>query len=127
LPLSLKVNILSPMSNPAYKKMNGSSWITKERRLAIYLRDGFTCQSCERDMRNAAPAEVQLDHLVCRINGGSNDSSNLVLICRSCNSRRGATRWTKFYSQERVKVIRNTVRRKLNMALAKELVGKKAA
>lgn len=28
-----------------------SSWIRKERRLAIYIRDSFCCQYCGRDLR----------------------------------------------------------------------------
>lgn len=40
-----------------------SSWITRERRLAIYLRDAFVCQYCGRDLAAAKPAEMGLDHL----------------------------------------------------------------
>lgn len=109
------------------KAWQGSKWITKTRRLAIYLRDEFTCQSCGRDLHGAKAAEVQLDHLVCRSKGGSNESTNLVTICRSCNSQRQVIRWTVFYGAENVKRINNLRRRKLNMDLARELTAAKAA
>jgi 5-methylcytosine-specific restriction endonuclease McrA len=66
-----------------------SKWISKERRLALYLRDSFTCQYCGTDLRGADPQTITLDHLKCRCYGGTHDSSNLVVACRSCNSSRG--------------------------------------
>jgi 5-methylcytosine-specific restriction endonuclease McrA len=42
----------------------GSKWITKKRRLAIYLRDRFACQYCGQDLHDATPRQVTLDHLV---------------------------------------------------------------
>ena len=118
---------MAKMKVAGYKKMNGSSWITKTRRLAIYLRDGFCCQSCGRDLMTAKPAEVQLDHLKCRSHGGGNESTNLVTTCRSCNSSRGDKQWTKFYGTENVTRIRKIVRRKLNVKLARELVSERKA
>ena len=65
---------------------HGMNWIRQERRLAIYIRDGFTCVYCTRDLRDVAPGELTLDHLMPRERGGGNESTNLVTACRACNS-----------------------------------------
>ena len=36
----------------ARKKNQGSKWITKQKRYAIYFRDGFKCIFCERGLHN---------------------------------------------------------------------------
>lgn len=61
---------------------NGSSWIRKEKRLAIYSRDGFACVYCGTIHR------LSLDHLQAREVGGTHDAVNLVTACVSCNSAR---------------------------------------
>lgn len=65
-----------------------SQWITNERRLAIYLRDSFTCVWCLDSLCHAAAEEITLDHIIPRSKGGSHDSFNLVTSCRRCNSSR---------------------------------------
>jgi hypothetical protein len=72
------------------KAGQGGKWIRPERRLAILVRDGFTCMYCGRNLKDAPPAEVTLDHLVPCSKGGTNQSDNLVCACRSCNSSRGS-------------------------------------
>lgn len=100
-----------------------SSWCAKPTRLAIYIRDGFCCQYCGRNLRDAAPRELTLDHLKCREDGGSNAPTNLVLACLKCNSARSnRTVWYKYATGGAVERIRRTVRRKLNRELAKALI-----
>ena len=70
-------------------KWYGGKWIRPAKRFAIYLRDRFTCVHCRRDLRDAEPAEITLDHVTPWIDGGSNEATNLVTSCRSCNSSRG--------------------------------------
>lgn len=98
-----------------------SKWITRTRRLAIYIRDGFACQYCGRDLRGAEPREVTLDHLQPQCRGGSHAASNLVTACGRCNyGRKEQTWWT--YAPAGAKVrIQRTRRRRLNMALARAL------
>lgn len=67
----------------------GSKWIRPERRLGIYMRDKFTCLYCGRDCSQMAAAEFGLDHLIPCSKGGTNENTNLVTACRSCNSSRG--------------------------------------
>lgn len=64
-------------------------WIRPVKRLAIYLRDGFVCVYCGRDLTHAHAHDVTLDHLEPRSNGGDNHESNLVTACKSCNCARG--------------------------------------
>lgn len=68
----------------------GMNWIRRRKRLAIYIRDGFRCAYCLLDLRDAGPAEIQLDHLIPRSAGGDNGATNLITACRTCNSSRGA-------------------------------------
>lgn len=65
----------------------GGQWIRPLKRLAIYLRDRFTCQWCGRDLA-AAPGQLTLDHWRSRAAGGSNEHTNLLTSCHTCNSRR---------------------------------------
>ena len=69
-------------------KWQGSKWITKVRRLAIYVRDGLACVYCGASVEDGA--QLSLDHLKCDVKGGGNESTNLVTCCSRCNSSRGA-------------------------------------
>jgi 5-methylcytosine-specific restriction endonuclease McrA len=107
-------------------KLNGSKWITRERRLAIYMRDEFTCLYCGRDLHGADPKEVTLDHLTCRTNGGGNETHNLVTACRSCNSARGSKSWHEYATGGARDRITLTVILPVNIALAKSIIAGKA-
>jgi 5-methylcytosine-specific restriction endonuclease McrA len=69
------------------RKWNGSNWIRKERRLAIYLRDGLACVYCGASVEDGAT--LSLDHVRPHSKDGGTASSNLVTCCRKCNSSRG--------------------------------------
>lgn len=79
-----------PSLTPDGRRLNGkgSKWIQPLRRLAIYLRDGFTCAYCGKDLHNVAPAARHLDHLEPKVNGANHASENLITACGKCNSRR---------------------------------------
>ena len=113
-----------PSLKPNGKRLNGkgSGWISKTLRLAIYLRDGFLCQYCGRDLHSANPREVSLDHLKCQTNGGSHEPKNLVTACISCNSRRQHTPWRQYAPAGAVERILKTVRRAPNVKLAKAIL-----
>ena len=93
--------------------MNGGKWITAQKRLALNLRDNFTCVYCLKNLHGADPRDVTLDHLVCRVDGGSNHESNLVTACRSCNSKRQDLPLSKFASVETRQMIRRNCKRNL--------------
>lgn len=88
-------------------------WIRPEKRLAIYLRDGFRCVYCGCDLHGADPRDLNLDHVKPKCEGGTNEANNLVTACRSCNSSRQDTPVSRFASDEARKVIRRNLRRSL--------------
>lgn len=56
-------------------------------RFAVLERDHFTCLYCGR-----RPPEVvlEVDHVLARANGGTDDGTNLVTACRDCNGGKSA-------------------------------------
>lgn len=64
--------------------MSGS-WITQERRQAIYRRDDRRCIYCCTP-EGTGLAALTLDHITPRELGGGNETANLVTACLSCNS-----------------------------------------
>lgn len=66
---------------------HGMNWIRKERRLAIYIRDGFACAYCGAAVEDGA--KLTLDHLTPHSHEGTNEATNLVTCCHKCNSSRG--------------------------------------
>lgn len=104
-----------PSLKPNGKRLNGkgSKWIQPVRRLAIYLRDGFLCQYCGRDLHSASRRDVTLDHLKPQCRGGGHESSNLVTACLTCNSRRQHKTWYKFCAPGAVERILKNRRKSL--------------
>lgn len=102
----------------------GSKWIRKERRLAIYLRDRFLCLYCLRDLHDADPRDITLDHVKPGHFAGNHHESNLICCCRACNSSRQDIPLTRFAGPETVKHIRRNCRRSLKpyLKLAKAIL-----
>ena len=65
----------------------GSKWIRRDKRLAIYLRDGMACVYCGATVEDGT--QLALDHLRPHSKGGTNHETNLVTCCGRCNSSRG--------------------------------------
>jgi 5-methylcytosine-specific restriction endonuclease McrA len=59
----------------------------------IYERDHYTCQYCgwsgASDFEKWFIANFSVDHIKPRSAGGTDDDSNLVLACHSCNLYKG--------------------------------------
>jgi 5-methylcytosine-specific restriction endonuclease McrA len=72
-----------PRSPTGGNRGNGGKWIWPRTRRRIYWRDGLRCVWCKR-----GNAEC-LDHVVPRVNGGTNRPTNLVSSCLACNEDRG--------------------------------------
>lgn len=60
----------------------------QKTRLAVIARDEGLCQFCGCVV--AGPRDAQVDHIVPKVDGGSDAMSNLRLLCLSCHSRRTA-------------------------------------
>jgi len=71
------------------KRNQGSKWITKTKRWAIYFRDNCECVYCGRSLNDGAI--LTLDHIVpCEaLPKPNNKHTNLVTACLSCNSSKG--------------------------------------
>lgn len=50
----------------------------------IYERDAYRCRECG-DWH-----DLTIDHIIPRSKGGTNEETNLRVLCRSCNSKKGA-------------------------------------
>jgi 5-methylcytosine-specific restriction endonuclease McrA len=99
------------------------AWITKEKRLALYIRDGFVCWYCGADLCNVLPSDITLDHLVPRCKGGTNEDSNLITACRLCNcALKHVKDWTEFAEAETVTKIDSQRREPLDLSLAKSRI-----
>jgi len=85
--------------------------VRTDLRLAIYLRDRFTCIYCLRDLHDADPRDISLDHVIPCSAGGGNTPNNLVTACRTCNCSRQDQPLDRFAGPEtRKHVRRNTSR-----------------
>lgn len=80
-------------SKPA-RRTQGMNWIRKDKRLAIYIRDGLACVYCGRGVEDGA--QLTLDHIRPYSKGGKNTAKNLVTCCHTCNSARGDRPWREW-------------------------------
>ncbi|MGN6556199.1 MAG: HNH endonuclease [Verrucomicrobiota bacterium] len=113
----------------------GMNWIRKEKRLAIYLRDGLACCYCGEGVEDEA--KLTLDHLKPHSQGGTNETSNLITACHRCNSLRRNRGWTRFAAdvaryinhgtkaEDITRHIKRCVRRSIDLPAAKKLISKR--
>ena len=69
---------------------SGSTSRWRKIRARIIERDRGLCQLCGNEGDS-------VDHIMPRIEGGTDDDYNLQLLCRSCNSKK----WGLFFSSPR--------------------------
>ena len=86
----------------------------KLNRRNIYARDGNQCQYCGRHF---STRELTLDHVIPRVQEGTNSWANLVCSCVSCNAKKGGRTPT----QAHMKLIRTPIKPKRNPAIALRL------
>lgn len=67
------------------------------RRFRILQRDEFQCRYCGRRARDGVRLEV--DHIVPRARGGSDNDDNLVTACHECNSGKSDLECMEMYHQ----------------------------
>lgn len=121
----------------ARARKHGSKWVRREKRLAIYLRDGCACVWCGAAVEDGA--RLTLDHIRPVALGGDNEASNLVTACHRCNSSRGKRSVPVFAravaeylnhgvtADEIVRHVRRTVRRTINVRAARELIARRGS
>jgi len=77
--------------------------VSKSTRFEVFKRDTFTCQYCGRRTPDVV---LEIDHIVPRVQGGTNDPENLATACFDCNRGKGprslARRVTKAVPQPHV-------------------------
>jgi 5-methylcytosine-specific restriction endonuclease McrA len=52
----------------------------------IIVRDGYVCQYCGGEFSSA---DLTIDHIIPKVQGGANHWTNVVACCRGCNMRKG--------------------------------------
>lgn len=65
------------------RALNRSGWAWSNTRKQVIRRDGGRCQLCPTD--RPTPGAV-VDHIVPIVNGGTDDMSNLQLLCTPCHN-----------------------------------------
>ena len=60
--------------------------ISAKKRFEILKRDNFTCGYCSR---TSPEVVLEVDHVVPKAVGGTDDSDNLTTACRDCNRGKG--------------------------------------
>ena len=66
----------------------GYGWQWEKQRARILKRDKRLCQSCLKAGRSVVASDV--DHIVPRSAGGSEDDANLQALCRDCHKAKTA-------------------------------------
>ena len=94
-----KINKNLPIfnKNGNLKRVTIPAWLKK----AIFYRDKGTCQLCRKDISGQFNHynELNYDHLLPLGAGGTNDSTNFILLCRECNQKKKA-KIIKFENKE---------------------------
>ena len=90
----------------------------KLTRRNIFARDRNRCQYCGDTFPTS---ELSLDHIVPRVQGGTNSWENIVCACTRCNMRKGG----RTPKQAHLKLIRKPVKPRRNPYLAVKLSNRK--
>ncbi|MHA2008201.1 MAG: HNH endonuclease [Promethearchaeota archaeon] len=73
------------LKNPTYSHSKSRS-ITTQKKNAVKDRDNFICQICEEKF---SKTELEVDHIFPHSFRGSNQITNLMSLCKSCNADKG--------------------------------------
>jgi len=76
-------NYLDDRKNVWYHRKKASGYISGSIRLEVFKRSKTKCEMCGVDNKEKA---LEVDHIIPRNRGGSDDISNLQALCYSCNS-----------------------------------------
>ncbi len=73
--------------------------IPPEVKKYVFDRNGYQCQSCH--LIDLSGKKLQIDHIIPKAKGGTNDISNLQTLCAKCNREKSAKidiRFRRLYS-----------------------------
>jgi hypothetical protein len=59
--------------------------IARDVKEAVFRRDGGRCVECGSDF------DIQYDHIIPVVRGGSNEVDNLQILCATCNRKKGTS------------------------------------
>ncbi|MDB2631684.1 HIT domain-containing protein [Flavobacteriaceae bacterium] len=77
------LNYLDNRKNVWHHRKKASGYISGSIRLEVFKRSKTKCEMCGVDNKEKA---LEVDHIIPRNKGGSDDISNLQALCYSCNS-----------------------------------------
>ncbi len=93
--VALRVQTFDPRDHPEYLSARGTlrrragwpTWVST----AVFHRDKGRCQACQADLSGVLLMEgrVHIDHIMPLAKGGSNDPTNLQVLCGGCNLEKG--------------------------------------
>ena len=79
------------------KKVHIPKWVQR----AVFYRDKELYVICNKDLTGLIDVEEnfdkQIDHIVSLEEVGLNDISNMQLMCKKCNNKRGSKSYTTTY------------------------------
>jgi 5-methylcytosine-specific restriction endonuclease McrA len=70
------------------RKLAAQGSHTGADRLAVFELHGWRCSHCAADLLALPPKDRTMDHVIPLRHGGTDDTGNLVAMCRSCNCRK---------------------------------------
>lgn len=78
--------------NERIRKTNGfsSRYVSNQTKMDVLVRDDHKCQVC------SSTENLEFDHIIPVSKGGSSESDNLQLLCRSCNRSKRARSHDEF-------------------------------
>lgn len=84
--------------NRLARKKNAAGTHTADDILALRITQGGRCNACTADF---SVVKYDVDHIVPLKSGGSNDPSNLQLLCEPCNASKGAKNYEAWLCQNK--------------------------
>lgn len=76
-------NMILGRVDPPGDSSSRSRYVSKQTKESVYVRDSGRCSLC------GSNDNLEYDHVVPFSKGGNSSTSNIRLLCRSCNRRRG--------------------------------------
>jgi len=70
-------------------ELNTKPVVVTRRKVPDWLREEIMIEADYRCVVCSANSDLTIDHIVPVVAGGSNEKTNLRVLCRSCNSRKG--------------------------------------